>query len=255
MNLQQLIWQACKSSPNVKNGCFQAYLEGQDNLDFAKDTCTFIVRLLAFGFDEKESSEEQVKKAVETIEFEMSILQKVLDDLKSERPPDEHDGPLPEGCIPITPGSSPPPGWIMVQISDQVFWVDPKTLHKGEPVSQLSPEQEDRIRRIYSVLQGHSSEPVEKWLDNFRRDHHPEGEIRMWEIVAKVYEAELLLRPKANRKERHLLYGVLVTAANTPDKQAKVGVIMSSFPAAKGLANLERVIEHYSELRADWRPE
>jgi hypothetical protein len=127
--------------------------------------------------------------------------------------------------------------------------VDPKTLKRGSPVSQLSPEQQDRIRRIASVLQEHDSSSVEEWLDDMSCDHHPEGEIRRWEDMVKVYEAELLLRPKADYTERRLLYGVLVSATGLPGGLCTPEKVLSSFPAAKGLIDLERVVDRVRAAR------
>ena len=86
---------------------------------------------------------------------------------------------------------------------------------------------------------------VEEWLDNLSRDHHPEGEIRLWEEVVKAYEAELLLRPKADHTERRLLYGVLVYATMLPGGLCTPEKVLSSFPAAIGLVDLERVVERF----------
>jgi hypothetical protein len=153
--------------------------------------------------------------------------------------------------IPATPDTVPPSGWILVRenTTGKDFWVDPKTLKRGSPVSQLSAEQQGRIRRIASVLQEHDSSSVEEWLDNMSRDHRPEGEIRLWEDVVKVYEAELLLRPTADHMQRRLLYGVLVSATMLPGELCTPEKLLSSLPAAKGLVDLERVVERFRETR------
>jgi hypothetical protein len=154
-----------------------------------------------------------------------------------------------EAWIPATPGTVPPSGWILVRETGtgKEFWADPKTLKRGPAISELSAEQHRRIERVAAALQEHDASTLAEWLDNMSRDHHPEVEISIWERVASVYEAEVKARPRADQAERHLIYGVLVSASMLPSDRCTAGTILSMFPAAKGLADLERVINSYRE--------
>jgi hypothetical protein len=156
-----------------------------------------------------------------------------------------------DGWIPATPDTVPPSGWILIRenTTGQNFWVDPKTLKRGSPVSELSPEQQNRIRRIALALQEHDPSPVETWFENMRRDQYPEGEIKTWEEIVDVYLAELGDRPSAQAEERQLVYGVLVAASMLTKELCELGKVMSMYPKAKSLPNLDRVVKRFWERR------
>ncbi len=156
-----------------------------------------------------------------------------------------------DNWIPATPDVVPPSGWILVREanSGKDYWVDPKTLKESAPRSELTMDQMDRIRRVALALQEHDSSPVETWFENMRRDQHPEGEILIWEVVVDVYLAELADRPSANAEERKLVYGVLVSASMLTEEICEPGKVMSMYPKAKSLPNLERVVDRFRERR------
>jgi hypothetical protein len=156
-----------------------------------------------------------------------------------------------DSWIPASPGVVPPTGWILVREANTGtdYWVDPKTLKESAPRSQLTDEQRDRIRRVALALQEHDPSPVEKWFENMRRDQQPEGEIQTWEEIVDVYLAELSDRPSAQAEERHLLYGVLVSASMLTEELCESGAVMSMYPKAKSLLNLDRVVVRFRERR------
>ena len=153
--------------------------------------------------------------------------------------------------IPATPGSVPPSGWILVReaITCKDFWVDPKPLKASAPRSQLTDEQMERIKRIALALQEHDPSPVEKWFENMRRDQQPEAEIQTWEEIVDVYLAELVDRPWAKEDERHLVYGVLLSASMLTKELCEPGTVMSMYPKAKSLPNLNRLVDRFRERR------
>jgi hypothetical protein len=156
-----------------------------------------------------------------------------------------------EEWIPATSGSIPPPGWILVRenTSGQDYWVDPKTLKANEPTSKLSLEQIERIKVLELALREHDSSSVDEWLTNMRRDRNPEAEIQAWEVIVEVYEMELKDRPLAHVNERHLVYAVLVSASTLTKEICDPGKVMSMYPKAKSLPNLERVVDRFREKR------
>ena len=153
--------------------------------------------------------------------------------------------------IPATPGEVPLSGWILVREASigKDYWVDPKTVKASGPRSELTDGQMDRIRRIALTLQEHDPSPVERWFENMRRDQVPEGEIQTWEEIVDVYQAELADRPSAQAEERHLVYGVLVSASMLTKEMCYPGTVMSMYPKAKRLPNLDRVVDRFRERR------
>jgi len=69
-------------------------------------------------------------------------------------------------------------------------WVDPGTLRQS-PVQHdsLSPSQVDRIKKVHEVFAEVDPTPLEKWLEDFRRDRDPDREIAIYEGMAEAYVA------------------------------------------------------------------
>ena len=65
---------------------------------------------------------------------------------------------------------------------------DPKTLTPG-PVRResLTDEQMARVRKLTEALKEVEHNPIEVWVDNFKRDADPDAEIRIWENIAAAY--------------------------------------------------------------------
>jgi hypothetical protein len=53
---------------------------------------------------------------------------------------------------------------------------------------QLSPELEERIRKLQSTFAEVFERTHEEWLDGFQRDLNPEAEIKLWEAMASAYQ-------------------------------------------------------------------
>lgn len=53
--------------------------------------------------------------------------------------------------------------------------------------SKLTLEQTDRVKIIAMLLSGIFPSKVEKWLEDFTKDHNPEREICIWEHITKAY--------------------------------------------------------------------
>lgn len=127
--------------------------------------------------------------------------------------------------------------------------MDPKTLKVSAPRNQLTDEQMDRIRRVALALQEHDSSSLDEWINNMRRDRNPEAEIQTWEELVDVYEMELADRPSAQEEERHLVYGVLVSVSTLTEELCEPGKVLSMYPKAKSLPNLDRVVNRFRERR------
>jgi hypothetical protein len=69
-----------------------------------------------------------------------------------------------------------------------VEWVDPKSIQPG-PIQRdaLSDDQMARIRSLQATFVEVDGQPVEQWVDNFKRDADPDKELLVWERMAKAY--------------------------------------------------------------------
>jgi hypothetical protein len=68
-------------------------------------------------------------------------------------------------------------------------WVDPNTLKPG-PIqhASLTEEQMSRVKRLQGTFSDADPSPLEKWVEDFRRDANPENELKIWEAMARAYE-------------------------------------------------------------------
>jgi hypothetical protein len=58
------------------------------------------------------------------------------------------------------------------------------------PIQQtsLTDDQLSRIKRLRITFSEADPSPLEKWIEDFKRDANPESEIRHWEGMAAVYQ-------------------------------------------------------------------
>ena len=71
----------------------------------------------------------------------------------------------------------------------KVQWIDPNKLEPG-PIQRasLTEQQMSRVKRLQRTFSEVDPSPLEKWVDDFKRDVHPENELKIWEGMAKAYE-------------------------------------------------------------------
>jgi len=71
----------------------------------------------------------------------------------------------------------------------KIQWVNPKKLEAG-PIrhANLTEDQISRVRRVQKIFSEVDPSPIEKWLDDFKRDENPERELVIWENMATAYE-------------------------------------------------------------------
>ena len=64
------------------------------------------------------------------------------------------------------------------------------TRHEG-----LSLKQMERIYKLRGALAEVEHSPIEKWVDNFKRDANPDKELAVWERIADGYTRYCSKRP------------------------------------------------------------
>src|ERR1043165_6095955 len=147
-------------------------------------------------------------------------------------------------AIPYTAGSQPPIGHNLVTDIEtgERFWVGPDELKwKDAPVSELTKDQEDRIKRLQWALKEHDHTPLDIWIRNFRCGVDPEAEIKVYEAILKTYREELAERKTPTKRDRHLFYHTIWNASFSEP----LDNLLCAFPAAKGLSQLQRVFARY----------
>ena len=68
---------------------------------------------------------------------------------------------------------------------DGIVYIDQRHVKLG-PVrhAELSPELVERIRKVATAMKEVLPDSLEGWVEDFRRDDQPEGEVIIWEKVA-----------------------------------------------------------------------
>ena len=68
-------------------------------------------------------------------------------------------------------------------------WINPEDIQPGPiQTANLDDEQIQRITRLQRVFSEVDPTPLEKWIEDFKRDLYPEREIRIWEAMADAYQ-------------------------------------------------------------------
>lgn len=147
---------------------------------------------------------------------------------------------IPDRIPQDAPGLIPPIGWILVQMPDGLFWVDPTLLKARAPdPNRLTEAQKQRIRNFKKRLGPFDKASLKQTYDNFSIDHNPDTEIAVMEKVADIFELEITRRPGATDAEKHLVYTAVLMCSIIGD----VYKVISVSPQLKHLSNLDRIAE------------
>jgi hypothetical protein len=151
-----------------------------------------------------------------------------------------------DDLLPVVEGGPKPDGYMgIVDQNGQRWWMRLDVLKRKAPTTPLSEEQIERIRTFKEILAEHDTTTLEKAIENFRRDAHPEPEIRLWERIAAVYAEELRDRFSAAAAERRLLFSaVLLCSFGAPD----VSALITLDRELRDLPDLDRVIRRFRGL-------
>lgn len=146
--------------------------------------------------------------------------------------------------VPWREGSLPPgPGWTLFQVADEgLFWVEAHRIKPGPVRSDLSDAQIARIRAFKERLGDLDRSSLETTLEDFSRDRNPDNEIRIWERIAAVVEAELAARGFVEADERVLIFKAVLGCSNT---EPRVEVLLTAYPRLNALRDLEQVVERW----------
>jgi hypothetical protein len=83
---------------------------------------------------------------------------------------------------------------------------------------QLSLSLTARIKYLHQALEEIYPQPIEKWLDEFQRDAHPESEVIWWERLTRCYQA--YTEPKdLSLKQKQAAFKILFTLGMGNDLQ------------------------------------
>lgn len=85
-----------------------------------------------------------------------------------------------------------------------VDWIDPNQIQQGPTLHDELPDPLlDRIKAVHETFADVDGSPLQKWVDDFKRDLDPEGNVKIWEDMKTAYLAYCNGRelPLETRKE------------------------------------------------------
>ncbi len=87
-------------------------------------------------------------------------------------------------------------------------------IHPG-PIrhNKLAKHLVERAKRFHEKLSEVDEDPLEKVVEDFRRDVHPEREVAIWEQIATAYQDIISRHPPLPLAEKKRLYRELISAS------------------------------------------
>lgn len=111
-----------------------------------------------------------------------------------------------------------------------VEWIDPNEIQQGPTLhDELSDELLTRIKSVHETFADVDGTPLTKWIDDFKRDLDPEGNISIWEDMQVAYnsycnDGEL---PLETRKE---VFKIVLMRSMMPDDDVLARVELKHVP-------------------------
>jgi hypothetical protein len=110
-------------------------------------------------------------------------------------------------------------------------WVDPNEIQQGPTLHDELPDQSlERIKAVHETFADVDGTPLEKWIDDFKRDLDPEGNIKIWEDMEVAYNSYCTDRelPLETRKE---VFKIVLMRSMMPDADVLARLELKHVPA------------------------
>jgi hypothetical protein len=111
-----------------------------------------------------------------------------------------------------------------------VQWIDPNEIQYGPVLHKTLPDELlARIKAVHETFADVDGTPLDKWIDDFKRDLDPEGNVKIWEDMQVAYNAYCGDRelPLATRKE---VYKIVLMRSMMPDNDVLTRVKLEHVP-------------------------
>ena len=103
----------------------------------------------------------------------------------------------------------------VANMNDDTFMINPSLLTLSPPLSDLSEDQINRIKDIFSKIENLELMSLENFILGFKRDAYPENGIAVWEDMAQRYV--LVTKPYGlplSLAERKFVFAEIFTGIN-----------------------------------------
>jgi hypothetical protein len=103
--------------------------------------------------------------------------------------------------------------------SNKTVWVNPNQLKPGNiKHEQLTDAQIARIRKVQSVFAEVDPSSLDEWIDNFKRDAHPDRELFVWEKMANAYSRYVTGKDLSLEAKKDVFQVVLLRSGAAEDE-------------------------------------
>ena len=112
-----------------------------------------------------------------------------------------------------------------------VEWIDPNEIQQGPTLhDDLPDELLTRIKAVHETFADVDGTPLTKWIDDFKRDLDPEGNISIWEDMQVAYNLYCNDRelPLETRKE---VFKIVLMRSMMPDADVLSRLELEHVPA------------------------
>jgi hypothetical protein len=82
-----------------------------------------------------------------------------------------------------------------------------------------------RVKAFKAILEDVDTAPIEKTIDDFKRDEHPEAELVIWERIANTFELFLAHNPTTDPAIRRDIFAVLLGASTGQEEWPNIRLL------------------------------
>ena len=121
-------------------------------------------------------------------------------------------------------------------------WVNPNTLSQGPIIHEnLSADQIAKITHLKKVFEEVDPTPLNKWIEDFSRDHNPDREIKIWEGMAQPFESFAEKRTLSIQAKKEVYQVVLLRSGASDEETLK-----HMKPTELSEADIREILSMYS---------
>ncbi len=102
---------------------------------------------------------------------------------------------------------------------EKIEKINPENIKLNEVVSDLTPEQIEKIKNIHEIFAEVDKSSLEQTITDFKRDRHPEKEIKIWMQMAEAYKG-YLSKNKKNLEEKREVFKLILSRSMMSAEEA-----------------------------------
>lgn len=98
-------------------------------------------------------------------------------------------------------------------------WIDPSQLQQSPVIrDSLTTDQMEQIDYVYNVFKEVDTTPIDKWIEDFKRDQNPDREIEIWMMMATAYTS-YCKNKKLDLAVKKEVYSIVLMRSSAPEHE------------------------------------